>query len=75
MNKIEVRRDQIVNICCPDGAKEFVRETVASILLNLVEGLPQADNKQSTPLCDHAECELHRVAVGELNKPCLFKVQ
>ena len=37
MDKIAECRDGILDLCCPDGAKEFVREAVASILLNLVE--------------------------------------
>ena len=37
MDKIAEYRDRIVDICCPDGAEEFVREAVASILLKLVE--------------------------------------
>ena len=37
MDKIAECRNRIVDLCCPDGAKEFVRGAVASILYRLVE--------------------------------------
>jgi hypothetical protein len=47
MDKIDKCRNEILDLCCPDGAKEFVREAVASILLKLLEEKFTSTNSQS----------------------------